>query len=107
MNGQKNNKNKRFIFNNAWNEWGKGAYLESDRKYGYNASINFLLKALFKLPYKEINIIFSNFNKESIIAIQVQLFYDDLISEKINKTNNIPLFFDLFISTNFWDKKRK
>lgn len=100
------NKSNRFIFINAWNEWGEGAYLEPDRKYGY-ASINSLSKALFELPYKEININFLNFNKEPIIAIQVHFFYDDLIGEIINKTNNIPVLFDLFISAYSLDKKNK
>jgi len=41
--------NKRFIFINAWNEWGEGTYLEPDKIYGY-AHINALSKALFDLP---------------------------------------------------------
>ena len=100
------NENNRFIFINAWNEWGEGTYLEPDKKYGYS-SINALSKALFDKQYKEININFSYFNKEPKIAIQVHLYYDDLITQIINKTNNIPVLFDLFISTDSLEKKDK
>ena len=102
----KYNKNNRFIFINAWNEWGEGAYLEPDSKFGY-ASINSLSKALFDRPYKEIKMNHTYFNNESIVAIQVHLYYDDLIEEIVNKTNNIHIFFDLYISTDSLYKKNK
>lgn len=47
-----NDKNKEFIFINAWNEWGEGTYLEPDKKYGY-ANINTFSKALFGIPFED------------------------------------------------------
>ena len=37
--------------------------------------------------------------------IQVHVYYTDLIGEIINKTNNIPVPYDLYITTNSKDKK--
>ena len=95
----KYNMTNRFIFINAWNNWGEGTYLEPDEKYGY-ASINALSKAIFHLPYYT-----NNYNltylltKECKIAVQVHVYYEDLINEIINVTNNIPIQYDLYIST--------
>ena len=86
------NKDKRYIFINAWNEWGEGSYLEPDEKYGY-ASINSLSKAIFNCSFSE--------NLKSIEKFKIVVFLkidnEDLIKEIINKINNIPFIFDLFI----------
>ena len=100
-----NNTNK-FIFINAWNEWGEGSYLEPDEKYGY-ASINALSKSLFNLSYSRININILNFDKTSKIIILANIYDDNLLGEIINKTNNIPYKFDLFIVTSSLIKKKK
>ena len=89
-------KEERFFFINSWNNWYEGSYLEPDKKYGY-ASINSLSKAIFNLTYIDPYSI-KNLNYESKIAIHVHLFYEDLIFDIINITNNIPVKFDLFMS---------
>ena len=40
----------------------------------------------------------SSLENKCKIAVQVHLFYEDLIEEIINKTNNIPVLFDLYIT---------
>jgi lipopolysaccharide biosynthesis protein len=91
-------KENRFIFINAWNEWGEGSYLEPDDKYGYS-SINSLSKALFNLSFiKTKNL--TSFNNTSKILVQAHIhnLNLNLIKNIIKFTNNIPVKFDIFIS---------
>ena len=94
------NETSGFFFINSWNNYEEGAYLEPDEEYGY-ASINSFSRALFELPFKEnkYNLLNLEENGKCIIAIQAHVYYEDLINEIILKTNNIPIKFDLFIST--------
>ena len=97
-------KNNRFIFINSWNNYNEGNYLEPDEKYGY-ASINSFSKALFNIPYKDKNYNLDYLQNNCIVAIQAHVYYEELINEIINKTNNIPVKFDLFITTMSLQKK--
>ena len=95
---QENNNSMTFAFINAWNEWSKGSYLEPDQRYGY-ASINALSKALFNINFRDKNYNLSNLINSTKVAVQAHLFYYDLLHEIIKKTNNIPINFDLYITT--------
>ena len=95
---QNNEVNDYYIFINAWNNMKEGFYLEPDEQNGY-ASINALSKAIFNLPYEQKTFNFSTLENICKVAVQAHIFYEDLIEEIINKINNIPVQFDLFIST--------
>ena len=95
--------NKTFFFINVGNEIDKENLLEPNKKYGY-ASLNSLSKALFDLSFiLTYNLI--NLEQSTKIAIQAHVYYETLISDIIQKTNNIPVNFDLFISTDSEYKK--
>lgn len=101
---------RRFIFINAWNEWAEGTYLEPDEKYGY-ANINTLSKAIFDLPFNNdvkftLNTVKSN-NLNEKIAVQIHLYYVELIDEIISQLKNIPYAFDAYITTDTLLKKKE
>ena len=94
------NESNQFLIINSWNNWNEGSYLEPDERFGF-ANLNSLSKSLFNLPFGKNNFNISNLIKNKNIAIQAHIFYEDLIFEIINITNNIPVKFDLFITNTF------
>lgn len=111
---------RRFLFFNAWSLWGEGSYSEPDSQYGYTA-VNTLSGAIYGFPYgsavtPELMILGAGvsadraavwsdrFRKKPLVAVQAHVFYDDLIGEIVRYTNNIPVPFDLYVSTNNPDK---
>ena len=110
---------RRFIFINAWNEWGEGTYLEPDTRYGY-APINALSRAIFDIPEKRggeiqytnlgMNGVEENWDADlkngTLICVQAHVFYEELIAEIVGKTNNIPYGFDLFVTTTSEEKAK-
>lgn len=114
---------KRFIFVNAWNEWGEGTYLEPDTVYGYSA-INALSKAIMDFPYDydETAVAWQIPNHNEIlylggvpkrlengwdarlmesprIAIQAHVFYPEVISDICSDLDNITFPYDLYVTT--------
>ncbi len=119
---------KRFVFINAWNEWGEGTYLEPDRNRGY-AVLNTLSRALFDLPYEMKNRWMASdmaepihlvgcgvpeyenpawkkqLSKKTMIAVQAHVYYTDLLDDIIERINQIRFPYDLYISTDTPQKK--
>ena len=91
------NKTNGLFFINSWNNYPERNYLEPDEVYGY-ASINAFSKALFNIPFQTESLHLFGFGNKCVIAVQVHIYYEDLIDEIINKTNNIPVKFDLYLS---------
>ncbi|MDO9085545.1 MAG: glycoside hydrolase family 99-like domain-containing protein [Anaerolineaceae bacterium] len=89
-----------YVFINAWNEWGEGAYLEPDRKFGYaylNATRKSLIFSKNIFPY--INLLKNeNIKKSNDIAVMFHLYYPELWQEFLIYLSNLDSDFDLFVS---------
>ena len=88
--------NEIYILFNAWNDFKGNKFLENNDEYGYTY-LNYFSKAIFNLE-DNIKYDLRNLENKCKIAVQVHLFYEDLIEDIINKTNNIPVLFDLYIT---------
>lgn len=88
---------ERFVFINAWNEWGEGTYLEPDEKYGY-AAINTTSRAILKRNF------WMPMEIKPVLAVQAHIFHVDLFDEIIEYTNRISEPFDFYITTDSCQK---
>ena len=98
INLAKNKKRNNFILINAWNNIDQNYFLEYNEYHGYSY-LNSLSKALLNLNFSSNQFYLNDLNNKSKIVVQAHIFYEHLISEIINKINNIPVKFDLYIST--------
>ena len=89
------NPDKDIFIINAWNDYKNNLFLSPQKGLGF-LYLNFLSKAIFNLE--------DDAEYISKIAVQVHLFYLDLIKDIINKTNNIPVKFDLYITIIYPEK---
>ena len=91
-------KGSRFIFINNY-------YILEPNNLFDDANLNYFSKALYELPILNNNFKLINLQKKALISIQIHIYFIDLLAEAINKTNNIPVSFDLYITTNNVRKK--
>lgn len=92
---------ERIIFINAWNEWAEGAYLEPDRRYGYNV-LQTTYNVLKKFDLKRLELLHSTHStkKESDTAVVLHLYYTDLWDEIRDELKNFTEPIDLYININ-------
>ena len=79
--------------------------LEQNDLFGF-ANLNYFSKSLYGLPLITNKYNLKNLQKKNLVLVQAHIYYIDLLDDIINKTNNIPIPFDLFITTNTEKKKK-
>jgi len=88
------------VFINAWNEWGEGAHLEPDRKFGY-AYLEATAKVLNAFSPQirgQLQQTREELQKNHSIAVILHLYYVELWDEISAHLQNIKQGFDLYIS---------
>lgn len=88
-------KDERLVFVNAWNEWGEGAHLEPDGKYGYG-----YLRAIRNAQISQSKKVLNAGNvKQKKIALIIHAYYVDIFEEIIQSIDaSFKSMVDIFIT---------
>ncbi|MEX6509128.1 glycoside hydrolase family 99-like domain-containing protein [Jiella sp. M17.18] len=100
-------KERRFLFINAWNEWGEGTYLEPDQMFGY-AALEATRRVLLNRD-KYIPTVINKVEPRSDKAVprcvvHWHVFFDDLIDEIVCNIELVSSPYDLIITTDTEEK---
>jgi lipopolysaccharide biosynthesis protein/2-polyprenyl-3-methyl-5-hydroxy-6-metoxy-1,4-benzoquinol methylase len=88
-------KDDRLVFVNAWNEWGEGAHLEPDGKYGYG-NLRAIRNAQIAQSKKVLDV--GNVNQQKI-ALVIHAYYIDIFEEIIQSIDaNVKSMVDIYIT---------
>ena len=107
--------NKFYFLNKIIIDWTK-KYHKEDSQFifikGLNenfsdfSNLNYFSKAIYNIPLlNDIEYNITNLSENVFVLVQAHIFYVDLLQEIINKTNNILVPFDLYITTNTNENK--
>ncbi|HEY3344308.1 MAG TPA: glycoside hydrolase family 99-like domain-containing protein, partial [Anaerolineaceae bacterium] len=93
---------EQFVFVNAWNEWGEGAHLEPDRKFGYAYlqatadALRSLSDLAFETSIGQVGL--ANLVIRHDTAVILHLYYTDLWDEICQQLEPLGGGFDLYVS---------
>jgi lipopolysaccharide biosynthesis protein len=84
---------RRLVFINGWNEWGEGAYLEPDARFGFgNLEATKMASLRSALRHGRIE-------EPERLAIVIHVYYTDLIEECLGWLQGLTIPHDVFITT--------
>ena len=98
----KTNNPEKLTFINAWNEWAEGAYLEPDRKYGYQylqATHDALSNISNVTLYQHDQKVNSIQNKKNKIAVHLHVYYQDQLDEIASLLGSLDTDLDVYITS--------
>ncbi|THD75534.1 MAG: hypothetical protein E7813_01190 [Bradyrhizobium sp.] len=84
---------RRMVFINAWNEWGEGAHLEPDRRFGFG-DLEATKMATLRSALRHCKI-----DEPERLAVVIHAYHIDLLEECLGWLNDLTIPHDVFVTT--------